>query len=336
VPNQGTLCSPSAGADCIYSLGCGTFSLGINSNENHRIYADVSGTSNSDLTGYSFSVKATSYGPESIYTTYLRDDRTDDVNTATHFTRNILLRKSQFFSINVENPDGEEGATISFSKIVTTGTVIAPVAAAFDATLFSEDDCTVLAFESYTCNQDPCREFNFTITRDVTLARYSDSNYTVVLRNRVDEDIPMTVSLTMGERTCRGAQNSLSFCKNVNIRGLSTIGFARYPFRTEQDAINADAFAAAQYGQFSPYFQPDDEHCADVLKEFVCEDNFRKCNGNGVHSEYLMDCQRIYDACGNQSCFRLGCKNQIRAYSGASSLTFSLVAAILSLALYFY
>jgi len=202
--------------------------------------------------------------------------------------------------------------------------------------MYAEDDCTLLFTRSYTCNTDPCPEFNFTITRDVSLARYSAQNYTIKLSSGVNEDIPMTVVLTMGERTCRGAQNELSFCKNVNIRGKETIGFARFPFVQAGDAATADSNAQVQYGQFSPYFQPDDEHCADVIKEFVCEDNFRQCDGNGVHSEYLMDCQRIYDACGNQSCFRLLCQNQGRTYSGAASFTFNLVVVIMSLALYFY
>jgi len=202
--------------------------------------------------------------------------------------------------------------------------------------MYAENDCTPLQTKSYTCANDPCPEFNFTITRDVELARYSGQNYTINLRSGIDEDIPMTVTLTLGQRTCRGAQNELSFCKNVNIRGKETIGFARFPFITDADAASADFTASSQYQSFSPYFQPDDEHCADVVKEFVCEDNFRQCDGNGVHSEYLLDCQRIYDACGNQSCFRLLCQNQIRTYSGAASFTFNLVAVIISLALYFY
>jgi len=226
--------------------------------------------------------------------------------------------------------------TVSFTKITTTGTILLPDDAVFTAQMFAEDDCTLLLSRSYTCNTDPCPEFNFTITRDVTLARYSSQNYTIKLSSGVNEDLPMTVILTTGERTCRGAQNSLSFCKNVNIRGKETIGFARFPFATDANAVLADNLALGQYAQFSPFFQPDDEHCADVVKEFVCEDNFRQCNGKGVHSEYLLDCQRIYDACGNQSCFRLLCQNQVRSFSGAASFTFNLVVVIMSLALYFY
>jgi len=96
-PIQTPQCDPNAGNDCLFDIGCALFNNGIKNNENHNIYVDVRGTSNTDQTGYSFSVKATSYGPESIYTTYLRDDRTDDVNTVTHFNRDILLRKTEFF-----------------------------------------------------------------------------------------------------------------------------------------------------------------------------------------------------------------------------------------------
>jgi len=175
------------------------------------------------------------------------------------------------------------------------------------------------------------------LTRDVSLARLSGSNYTLIIYNNQNVDLPLTVSLTSGERACRGGQNSLSFCKNTNIRGKETIGFARFPFATEAAITAADNAARTQYNRFIDYFHNDDEHCADVIKEVVCEDQFRQCNGKGVHSEYYTTCDRLIDACGNQSCYRILCQQAFaRAYNSASLPTFNIFTLIMSLALAFY
>jgi len=336
--NQGTACSPSPTKVCTFPLGCTTFSKGISQNVVEDIYVDVRGQSSIDTTGYSFTVQSNSYGPESIYTTFLRYDPSEDSDAVTHHSRDILLKANEFFYVNVENPEGEEGFGITLSKIATLGTALIPKSASFSYAIVAENECVYLAPRTtYTCNADPCLEVNFTYTRDVSLARISDSNYTLILFNNQDEDLPLTVSLTIGERACRGIQNTVSFCKNVNIRGYETIGFARYNFATEAAIGNADVNAKARYDFFSNYFHNDDEHCADVIKEIVCEDNFRMCNSKGVHSQYYTNCDRLIDACGNQSCFRVLCKTAFpRAYSSAPIQAVSLFTLILSLALYFY